>query len=177
MPKPIKRPAVKPSIRDTLKANENAMNYWADAFGKPRVDYGIAEKQTRRRAADPRRSVNGGLLESAVQSQIIEYLRVHPRVKWFARINSCAAVGAGGGHVTFYRLYMKGLKPRTDGITDIIGQTDNGCLFVIECKREGVFKATDEQNEFMGCVVGVRGVAQSLGDAETIVGNALTFSR
>lgn len=168
---------MKLSARGQLKQNENAMNYWADSFGKPRVDYGVSEKRTQRKSVDGVRGVNGGLLESAVQAQIIEYLRIHPRVKWFARINSGSATGESGAFVRFYRLYLRGMKERATGITDIIGQTDNGCFFVIECKREGVFKATDEQNDFMDCVVGAKGVAQSLGDAMTVIEQAIAWNK
>lgn len=166
-----KRTIARKSAPDTLNDNRKAMQFWADMAGATLPDR-LKPLPDKPKVTRKPREPSAKLLEGAVQGQIIDYLRVRPDVVWFARMNSGVMVSEYGGrtgYTAFYKLYIKGIKPRSKGLVDIIGQLTDGTFFVIECKREGVFKATDEQNEYMDVVVGRRGVAQSLQDAIDIL--------
>lgn len=110
-------------------------------------------------------------LETDRLEGIQNYLKRHPRVKFFIRING------GGGQVGkrwmwFYRLFGKGAETQNGkGVTDIIGMTKDGRFFAIEAKRPGE-KPTEEQAWFMAMVIaagGIAGVAETWIDAEQLL--------
>ena len=104
--------------------------------------------------------------------EVHAFLRTHPRVAWFMRINS-GAVSDGGRHVVFYRLYMRGARVKTRGASDYLGMLDDGRMFLLECKRPGLRKATPEQQELIDvCQLygGLAAVVQSVEDVVEVLG-------
>lgn len=104
--------------------------------------------------------------------EVHAFLRTHPRVAWFMRINS-GAVSDGDRHVVFYRLYMRGIGVRSKGMADYLGQLDDGRMFLLECKRPGLRKATPEQQElleFCRWHGGRAAVVQSVDDVAEVLG-------
>ena len=136
----------RPSLRETITRNQATMDLYAALSGKPRVELTMPPEPVKRapraKPAEPRGT------EADVMKAVHAYLRVHPRVAWFMRINS-GAVSDGDRHVVFYRLWMRGLGVRSKGMADYLGQLDDGRLFLLECKRPGLRKATPEQQELL----------------------------
>lgn len=69
------------------------------------------------------------------QAEVIRYLSVEPRVKFFMRIN-----GGGrfikGSFVWFYKLFVPGYEPaHGKGVSDLIGLLRDGRFFALEVKR------------------------------------------
>jgi hypothetical protein len=102
-------------------------------------------------------------LEQGVLNAVMKTLRYHPKVVWFARINSGAYKTPDGRFVRF----------GFPGCPDLLGQLTDGRILMIECKAEKG-RLTDEQ-EFMlaKCRAnhGVAGVARSIEDALSILGS------
>ena len=103
------------------------------------------------------------LLEGDIQGQIIEYLRheqARGRVVWFERSNG------GGGRVGarwvwFYRLYLLGKEPVSNGKADIVGMLPGGRFFALEVKQRGK-KATADQREYLDAVAAGGGIAATV---------------
>ena len=103
------------------------------------------------------------LFEDAVLSQIIDYLRheqARGRVIWFERSNG------GGGRVGarwvwFYRLYLRGREPGSNGKADIVGMLPGGRFFALEVKQRGK-KATADQREYLEAVAAGGGIAATV---------------
>ena len=103
------------------------------------------------------------LFEDAVLSQIIDYLRheqARGRVIWFERSNG------GGGRVGarwvwFYRLYLLGKEPVSNGKADIVGMLPGGRFFALEVKQRGK-KATADQREYLEAVASGGGIAATV---------------
>ena len=168
----------RPTLRETITRNQATMDLYAALSGKPRVELTMPPEPVKRAkrptaagaAAEPRGT------EADVMKAVHAYLRVHPRVAWFMRINS-GAVSDGDRHVVFYRLWMRGLGVRSKGMADYLGQLDDGRLFLLECKRPGLRKATQEQQELLewcrwhggraAVVQSVEDVAEVLGKGES----------
>ena len=136
----------RPTLRETITRNQASMDLYAALSGKPRVELTMPPEPVKRapraKPAEPRGT------EADVMKAVHAFLRVHPRVAWFMRINS-GAVSDGDRHVVFYRLWMRGLGVRSKGMADYLGQLDDGRLFLLECKRPGLRKATPEQQELL----------------------------
>lgn len=158
------------TLRETVMANQKSMDLYAAMSGKPRVEFDIPPEPKRR--APAKLSASG--TESDVMAAVFELLRVHPRVAWFMRLNS-GAVQDGDRFTVFYRLYLRGRPGRTKGASDYLGQLTDGRLFLMECKRPGVRRGTDEQHDLLdACVAagGVGGIVQSVEDAQRLLGDA-----
>ena len=105
----------------------------------------------------------GTLLEGDIQGQIIDYLRheqARGRVIWFERSNG------GGGRVGarwvwFYRLYLLGKEPVSNGKADIVGMLPGGRFFALEVKQRGK-KATADQREYLDAVAAGGGIAATV---------------
>lgn len=112
---------------------------------------------------EPFRLHPGTLLEGDIQGQIIEYLRheqARGRVVWFERSNG------GGGRVGarwvwFYRLYLLGKEPVSNGKADIVGMLPGGRFFALEVKQRGK-RATADQREYLEAVAGGGGIAATV---------------
>ena len=160
----------RPSLRETITRNQATMDLYAALSGKPRVELTMPPEPVKRapraKPAEPRGT------EADVMKSVHAYLRVHPRVAWFMRINS-GAVSDGDRHVVFYRLWMRGLGVRSRGMADYLGQLDDGRLFLLECKRPGLRKATPEQQELLEWCRwhgGLAAVVQSVEDVVEVLG-------
>ena len=112
---------------------------------------------------EPFRLHPGTLLERDIQAQIIAYLRheqARGRVVWFERSNG------GGGRVGarwvwFYRLYLLGKEPVSNGKADIVGMLPGGRFFALEVKQRGK-KATADQREYLNAVASGGGIAATV---------------
>jgi len=162
----------RPTLRETITRNQATMDLYAALSGKPRVELTMPPEPVKRapraKPAEPRGT------EADVMRAVHAFLRVHPRVAWFMRINS-GAVSDGDRHVVFYRLWMRGLGVRSKGMADYLGQLDDGRLFLLECKRPGLRKATAEQQELLDhCAAhgGLAAVVQSVEDVAEVLGAA-----
>ena len=164
----------RPSLRETITRNQASMDLYAALSDRPRVVFDAPPEPVKRAkrptaagaAAEPRGT------EADVMKAVHAYLRVHPRVAWFMRINS-GAVSDGDRHVVFYRLWMRGLGVRSKGMADYLGQLDDGRLFLLECKRPGLRKATPEQQELLEWCRwhgGRAAVVQSVEDVAEVLG-------
>lgn len=109
------------------------------------------------------------------QAEIIRYLLVEPRVKFFIRVN-----GGGrfikGAFVWFYKLFVQGYDPlHGKGVSDLIGQLRDGRFFAIEVKRPNSETKKDRaalQAAFLQLVReggGVSGIAETWCDAKKII--------
>jgi len=111
----------RPTLRETIAKNQASMDLYAAMSGKPRVVFEAPPEPVKRapraKPAEPRGT------EADVMKAVHAFLRVHPRVAWFMRINS-GAVSDGDRHVVFYRLWMRGLGVRSKGMADYLGQLD-----------------------------------------------------
>ena len=130
----------KPSLRDTLLANNAADRFYAAQAGvEPKAQNVIAPK--RERAAPVQR-------EAPVVSAISELLAAHPRVLFAVRQNSgMASYEAKSGKyapVYFYRLLKHG-KELT--ITDFWGILRDGRMLAVEAKAPG-FRGPHTDREF-----------------------------
>jgi len=160
----------RPTLRETIAKNQASMDLYAALSDRPRVVFDAPPEPVKRapRAtpAEPRRT------EADVMREVHAFLRTHPRVAWFMRINS-GAVSDGDRHVVFYRLYMRGARVKTRGVSDYLGMLDDGRMFLLECKRPGLRKATPEQQELIDvCQLygGLAAVVQSVEDVAEILG-------
>lgn len=172
MPKP---PRGRLTLRETIAKNQAALDYYATLSGKPRVVL-RQEPEPKQRAAP---GANGKPLEKDVQAPVVELLKVHPKVAWFMRVNSGVSVASNAQgesrYTAFYRLYLRGRKAMSKGLGDIVGQLVDGRLFLMETKRPGKYRGTDEQEDVIAAVRaagGVAGIVQSLDDAVELLGRA-----
>ena len=112
---------------------------------------------------EPFRLHPGTLLEGDIQGQIIDYLRheqARGRVIWFERSNG------GGGRVGarwvwFYRLFLLGREPVSNGKADIVGMLPGGRFFALEVKQRGK-RATADQREYLETVASGGGIAATV---------------
>lgn len=158
------------TLREVMQDHQRSEDTLAAIWGKPRRELPIPPEPRKRAPAKP--SANG--TESDVMTAVFQLLRVHPRVAWFMRLNS-GAVQDGDRFTVFYRLYLRGRPGRTKGASDYLGQLTDGRLFLMECKRPGVRRGTDEQHDLLdACVAvgGVGGIVQSVEDAQRLLGDA-----
>jgi len=155
------------TLREVMTDHQRTEDTLAALWGKPRRELPIPPEPKKRAPAKP--SASG--TESDVMAAVFELLRVHPRVAWFMRLNS-GAVQDGDRFTVFYRLYLRGRPGRTKGASDYLGQLTDGRLFLMECKRPGVRRGTDEQHDLLdACVAagGVGGIVQSVEDAVALL--------
>jgi hypothetical protein len=107
-------------------------------------------------------------LESDLQRQIVEYLRVEQargRIGPFCRLNGGKAQ-LKSGWVSFYRLFLFGCSEATAGYVDLHGlygprSGSPGRYFALEVKRPGRI-ATPAQREFLAAVREAGGVAATI---------------
>lgn len=140
------KPRFRPSLAETKRQNQNALDYYRALSAKPdapRIEVGAKEK--RERSAP---GANGQPLERDVLRAVLQLLRVHPLVAWASRINSGAATDAAGNFVRFNQIA---------GCSDVIGQMKPlspggaGAFLALEVKRPGQ-KPTEPQMLFLRMV-------------------------
>ena len=155
------------TLREKMLRNQATMDRYAAISGKPRVLLDIPPEPVKRGPRKP----SGQPTEADVMREVHDFLRVHPRVSWFMRLNS-GAVQDGDRYTFFYRLYLRGKPGRTKGASDYLGQLIDGRIFLLECKRPGVKRGTDEQHELIdACLAanGIAGIVQSVEDAQALL--------
>jgi hypothetical protein len=156
------------TLRETIARNQASMDLYAALSDRPRVEL-TAPPPPKPRA--PRKPSADGT-EADVMRAVHDLLRRHRRVAWFMRLNS-GGVSDGDRYTVFYRLYLRNMPPRTKGASDYLGQLTDGRMFLVECKRPGVHKATEEQQDLISACVaagGVAGIAQSVEDVIALLG-------
>jgi hypothetical protein len=104
--------------------------------------------------------------ESAVLSMILRALRTHPKVVWFARMNSAAGklVYPDGKQSRFMRFGFTG-QP------DILGQVVGGALLAVEVKRPSG-RVSEDQKAFLDKAAkhgAVAVVARSVADVLSVL--------
>ena len=156
------------TLRETIARNQQSMDLYAALSDRPRVEL-TAPPPPKPRA--PRKPSADGI-EADVMRAVFDLLRAHRRVAWFMRLNS-GAVQDGDRYTVFYRLYMRGMSGITRGASDYLGQLTDGRMFLLECKRPGVYKGTIEQEMLINACQangGVAGIVQSVEDALALLG-------
>ena len=157
------------SLRDTIDANRATLAGYAALAGKPAPDFGPNPIKKRAPAVP-----SGIKPERDVSAEIVEVLKTHLSVAWFARFNSGQMVSTDGDatrHTAFYKLYMPGEKVKSRGLSDFGGMLTDGRMFAIEAKREGK-DATTDQAVFLSAVAsagGISGVCRSGEDARALL--------
>jgi hypothetical protein len=134
------KPAFKPSLAETKRANQTALDFMRVASYRedaPRIDVGATAKREPSVRAAP-----SGILERDVLRAGLQLLRVHPLVAWASRINSGAVENANGQFVRFNQIV---------GCSDIVGQMKTGHFLALEAKRPGQ-KPTEPQMLFLHMV-------------------------
>ena len=122
------------TYRDQLLEAQKANDHYALLAGKPKLDYGTMikpppVKRTLRKPSSAGSS-SGEPLESAIQKQIIGFLRAHPKIHKVIRINSGVAQNTDAHGTTRYTRFNS-----EAGIADIIGMLRGGLFFALEVKR------------------------------------------
>ena len=109
------------------------------------------------------------VLEADLQRQIVDYLRheqARGRIGWFCRVNSGMAKRAGGGRMSFYRLFLFGADETSAGYADLHGtygprSAHPGRYWALEVKKPGE-PATEAQIAFLESVRASGGVAATV---------------
>lgn len=138
------KPGFKPSLPDTIRANNKAMDYYSLMSGKTTPDGAtreVKEKVTR----GPRKKSNKPL-ESEPQRDIIKFLCHHPSVAIVERINS-GAIQSDKYFVRFHILYSRDHKGRKMRKSDVCGMLTDGRYYAVEVKRPGWTKPKDQREQ------------------------------
>lgn len=122
-------------------------------------------------SARPFRLLPTNPLETDRQSAIVRYLRFEPQVKFVIRLNG-GGRRLAGAFVWFYRLFVSGREEQKGkGVSDLIGQLQDGRFFAFEVKRPGE-QPSEEQAAFLALVRaggGVSGVVERWEEARSII--------
>ena len=158
----------KPSLRETLEANQKALDQYATFADKPRYIVAMPPAPVKRAPAKPLNEPQKPTepLEKEIQREIVQALKQNPEVVFVGRFNSGTSVNTDEYGNTRYTKFNT-----VAGFTDLHGMLRGGRAFYIEVKRKNT-RATQEQAEFIGKVQaagGLAGVARSVYDAECIL--------
>ena len=156
----------KPRLRDTLLANQRALDHMADMAGKERMSFDDIMPPAPKRRKPPvsqtaldMDAVHVNRLPSATKKverylekdvlrSIKQLLAAHPRVKFACRQNSgSASFEAASGKwqpVSFYEIVR---TPVNVTLPDLWGFLITGQAFFIEVKRPGFVKPRDVREE------------------------------
>ena len=139
------------SHRDKLIENKRALDFMADAVGKPRMQFEIPPPPKKRAPRDSEIP-----LEKEVLADVLQALRCDPRVALVDRRQS-------GTFMDGDRYIKVGVK----GTLDISGMLHGGRYFEIECKRPGGKPDTRQWERIAGIVAngGIAGCATSADEA------------
>jgi hypothetical protein len=155
----------KPSLRDTLEANQKALEGLCRLAGK--------EPPPRQTILGPKRASpkpTGEPLESDVIRAVSDVLAKHPKVLFAVRQNSGMASNANGAPIWFYRW----CRARTGlRISDFWGMTTDGRMFAFEAKRPGWTKPVGqreiEQRDFLLTVKYAGGIGEFVTDVQHVL--------
>ena len=133
----------KPTLNETIRANEKALRGLCMLGGKPMPE-GFEERAVepvkQRAAAKP---TDPTQLEAAVSREIAEVLAIHPKVLFALRINSGSAK-IGDVPIWFWKWVRRRGVEMT--VTDYIGCMTDGRWFAIEAKARS-WKGTSGEGE------------------------------
>lgn len=145
------KPSFKPSLPDTIRANNKAMNHYMLLSGKPTPDGAMREVKDKVTRAP--RGLSEIPLEKDIQKAIIAFLSAHPKISIYGRFNSGTAItGDAQGNTRYTR--FNSIK----GFPDIHGMLKGGRAVYIEVKRPGG-RVSEEQQEFIDKVAAHGAVA------------------
>lgn len=165
----VRRPTFRPSLAQTKRANQRAMDLYAALTDKPRFDVGASPARVP--SPTPRGST-GKPLERDVQRAVLAYLKAHPAVLKVGRLNSGSAALQDGRPIWFHTL--------GNGASDIVGAMKRGCAWLaIEVKRPGA-KPRPEQVAWLQEIAdagGCAGWVDCVEDAERILREWVTGNR
>ena len=128
------------SLRDTMLRHQQSMDMLADLHGKPRVQAaGIPAAPKPRAPAAMRATLKAPVpLESEIQKQIVDGLRMHRMVGLVERINSGAALETSDDgkrrYIEFSHIYPVADAGKMRAV-DLSVTLRDGRRFVIEVKR------------------------------------------
>lgn len=148
------------TLKQSIRENSTAMNYYAASFGKGPV-FDLAPTPAAKPASE-RKPQSGP--EAGVLSAVLKALSIHPAVAWVRRMNTGAFKVGTGPSSRFVRFGFP-------GCSDIIGQMKDGRFLAVECKAEKG-KLSDAQVAFIDTVRaagGVAGMARNVDDALLII--------
>lgn len=134
------KPSFKPSLPDTIRANNKAMEFYSAMSGKPTPDGAMREVKEK---GVRRHGMSEIPLEKDIQKAIIHFLSAHPKISIYGRFNSGTAItGDAQGNTRYTR--FNSIK----GFPDIHGMLKGGRAVYIEVKRPGG-RVSEEQQEFI----------------------------
>jgi len=132
------KPKFKPSLPDTIRANNKAMDYYSLMSGKPTPDGATREVKAKVTRQHGQSEIP---LEKDIQKAIIQFLSAHPKICIYGRFNSGTAItGDGLGNTRYTR--FNSIK----GFPDIHGMLKGGRAVYIEVKRPGGRVSEDQQD-------------------------------
>lgn len=138
------KPKFKPSLPDTIRANNKAMDYYSLMSGKPTPDGAMREVKDKIKRGP--RKMSAKPLESEPQRHIIKFLCANPMVAIVERTNS-GAIQTDKYFVRFHILYSRDHKGRKMRKSDVCGMLTDGRYFAIEVKRQGWTKPKDQREQ------------------------------
>ena len=152
------------TVRDSLLASKQSLDFYADMAGRPRMEIVIPPKQER-----IRRPVDGKpvVYEKDIQKAILDALALRSDVVFVGRFNRGQAVATDGYGNTRYTNFNT-----VKGFPDIHGLLLGGRAFYIEVKRPGAGRESDDQRKFLDKALGggaLAGVARSVEEALQIL--------
>lgn len=157
-------------LRETLQANQRALDIYAAMSGKPRYEIPIPAAPVKR--APSNRSENP--YEVDVQREILDALKRRSDVVFVGRFNSGTSMDTNAHGETRYTRFNT-----VPGFTDIHGMMTAGRAFYVEVKRPiRPTPVTKDQQEFMERVRkggGLVGVANSVQQAHDILDSNIPF--
>lgn len=124
----------RPSLAETLRRNQAALDLLASCSDRPRIDLQApAVRPARQPAQSPRPRIKRvEAAEKDVKTAVLTFLANHPAVATVILINGGTAYNESGAPVQFYRV-VKGPKL----MVDVMGELRDGRSYRIELKREG----------------------------------------
>jgi len=127
---------------------QTALGHLAAASGMPTPAEQLAISTAKPKQTRAKPGADGRKLESEVQAEIIKYLLQHPAVAMVERINSGAVYGAEGQFIRFHTIYKpKYIQYSPMRVVDLSVTLTDATRMVIECKREGWSKPSDQREQ------------------------------
>ena len=164
------RPKFKPSLPDTIRANNKAMQYYMQLSGKPTPDGAmrqVKEKITRGpRVNNDKREIP---LEKDIQKTIMDFLSAHPKVAFRGRFNRGTAITGDALGNTRYTKFNS-----VKGFPDIHGMLKGGRALYVEVKRPGG-RVSEDQQEFIDKVSAHGAVAFIAYSVDDVIENFKRF--
>lgn len=142
-----KHPGFRPSLRDQQRQNKLNMElYRTSPEQHPDIVKLFADVKPKQLRAKP--GADGRKLESEVQAEVITWLLTCEHVALVERINSGAVYGTEGQFIRFHTIYKpKYINLPPMRVVDLSVTLTDATRMVIECKREGWSKPSDQREQ------------------------------